>query len=162
MYNLNINNYSRKSNKRKNKKEKSHTHILSVHKSLELRGPIYIYIYNKDTHTFVDPSATITHQPSTPNMAATRVIVSANTTASSFLLKSPFLKPHQTLNLNKNANFLSLSNNKRLFSCKSLFKPEIITKEDGLPETLDYRVFFLEKSGRKVLSFWVFLASFCQ
>lgn len=95
-------------------------------------------------------------------MAATRVIVSANTTASSFLLKPHLLKPHQTLNLcfnlNKNPNFLSLSSKKRLFSCKSLFKPEIITKEDGLPETLDYRVFFLEKSGKKVLSFWVFFS----
>ncbi|KAK1359155.1 Inorganic diphosphatase [Heracleum sosnowskyi] len=84
-------------------------------------------------------------------MAATRVIVSANTTASSFLLKPHLLKPHQSLNLcfNLNKNPIFTSKN-RLFSCKSLFKPEIITKEDGLPETLDYRVFFLEKSGRKV------------
>lgn len=38
----------------------------------------------------------------------------------------------------------------RGFTCRALYRPEIETKEDGTPQTLDYRVFFFEKSGKKI------------
>lgn len=38
--------------------------------------------------------------------------------------------------------------------CKALHKVgQVQTKEEGLPETLDYRVFFLDDSSKKVLFF---------
>eukprot|EP00252_Welwitschia_mirabilis_P016899 TRINITY_DN37644_c0_g1_i1.p1 TRINITY_DN37644_c0_g1~~TRINITY_DN37644_c0_g1_i1.p1 ORF type:complete len:305 (-),score=54.22 TRINITY_DN37644_c0_g1_i1:159-1073(-) len=39
---------------------------------------------------------------------------------------------------------------RKTFTCKALVKPEIEVKEEGLSETLDYRVFFYDKSGRKI------------
>ncbi|CAN6458865.1 unnamed protein product [Victoria cruziana] len=34
--------------------------------------------------------------------------------------------------------------------CKALFQPEVHVKEEGQPSTLDYRLFFFDKSGKKV------------
>ena len=34
--------------------------------------------------------------------------------------------------------------------CRALYKPDIEVKDEGQPETLDYRVFFLDGSGKKV------------
>ncbi|XP_010271538.1 PREDICTED: soluble inorganic pyrophosphatase 6, chloroplastic-like [Nelumbo nucifera] len=83
-------------------------------------------------------------------MAATRVTASAgmlhhgnNTT---LLLKQSFSVRQRALKTNFNVNRTT----KRLFTCKSLYKPQFQIKEEGHPETLDYRVFFLDKSGRKV------------
>nr|ATJ00691.1 soluble inorganic pyrophosphatase 7 [Hevea brasiliensis] len=90
-------------------------------------------------------------------MAAARVMAAAaatNATTSCFLLRRTFA-------LNQRPRFrgfcfngkrqLSLSSSKRsLFTCTTLHKPEFQIKEEGQPETLDYRVFFLDKSGKKV------------
>lgn len=35
-------------------------------------------------------------------------------------------------------------------ACRALYQPDIQVKEEGQPETLDYRVFFLDGSGKKV------------
>lgn len=88
-------------------------------------------------------------------MAATRVIAAAATTnattTTSLVLKRPPLQQQ----LNRASNFLTLKFNrtlsKRLFTCRSIYRPEEIQlREEGKPETLDYRVFFLDNSGKKV------------
>lgn len=38
----------------------------------------------------------------------------------------------------------------RAFTCTALYRPEIEIKEEGAPETLQYRVFFHDKSGKKI------------
>ncbi|KAK2987429.1 hypothetical protein RJ640_018566, partial [Escallonia rubra] len=82
-------------------------------------------------------------------MAATRVIASASNIATSSLLsKGPLLRPHSLSLCFSTTN--RLVSKKRLFSCRALYKPEVLTKEEGLPETLDYRIFFLDNSGKKV------------
>ncbi|XP_022972501.1 soluble inorganic pyrophosphatase 6, chloroplastic-like [Cucurbita maxima] len=90
-------------------------------------------------------------------MAAARVLANATTTtttaaaASCFLSKTSFLPKHT---LPFNSNFISLSrtfpSSRKSFSCKALYIPEVKTKEQGQPETLDYRVFFTDQSGKKV------------
>ncbi|KAI3702281.1 hypothetical protein L6452_28014 [Arctium lappa] len=83
-------------------------------------------------------------------MAATRVMVSASNigTSSSLLFKTPFLKPHcLSLCFNNNTKLVS---KKRSFTCSALYKPQLQIKEEGQPETLDYRVFFVDNSGKKV------------
>ncbi|KAM7479064.1 hypothetical protein LguiA_027277 [Lonicera macranthoides] len=83
--------------------------------------------------------------------AAARVMMVSSasnvTTTSSLLFKSPFLRPHT---LTPSFNSRLLLSKKRFFNCRALYKPSIQTKEEGLPETLDYRVFFLDNSGKKV------------
>ncbi|KVI01863.1 soluble inorganic pyrophosphatase 6, chloroplastic-like [Cynara cardunculus var. scolymus] len=86
-------------------------------------------------------------------MAATRIMVSASNigTSSSLLFKtavSPSFKP-QCLSFCFNNN-TRLVSKKRAFTCSALYKPEIQIKEEGQPETLDYRVFFVDNSGKKV------------
>lgn len=87
--------------------------------------------------------------------AAARVIAvasnSTSTAASScLLLKTPFA-------LKRACNALSFNNgrrlSKRLFSCNAIFNPQVQIKQEGQPETLDYRVFFEDTSGKKVFSF---------
>ncbi|XP_043714117.1 soluble inorganic pyrophosphatase 6, chloroplastic-like [Telopea speciosissima] len=80
-------------------------------------------------------------------MAAIRVIAAAggalhqgnNTT--SFLLKQPFLL-RRPLTLSRST--------KRLFTCRALHAPQFQIKEEGQPGTLDYRVFFVDNSGKQV------------
>ncbi|KAK8961757.1 hypothetical protein KSP40_PGU020931 [Platanthera guangdongensis] len=38
----------------------------------------------------------------------------------------------------------------RPFACTALYKPDFSVKEEGTKETLDYRVFFIDSSGKKV------------
>ncbi|KAM0031693.1 putative inorganic diphosphatase [Helianthus debilis subsp. tardiflorus] len=83
-------------------------------------------------------------------MAAARVMASTTTigaSSSSLLLKaaaSPFFKP-QCVSFR-----FKLASKNRTFSCSALYRPDVQIKEEGLPETLDYRVFFLDNSGKKV------------
>ncbi|OMO92109.1 Inorganic pyrophosphatase [Corchorus olitorius] len=81
--------------------------------------------------------------------AAARVIaVAGNSTAASscLLFKSPFA-------LKRGCNALRFNQgkrlSKRLFSCNAIYNPQIQIKEEGQAETLDYRVFFEESSGKK-------------
>ncbi|MBA0698257.1 hypothetical protein Goari_021755 [Gossypium aridum] len=83
--------------------------------------------------------------------AAARVIaIAGNSTAaaSSFLLiKTPFA-------LQRCSNGLRFNNvrrsSKRLFSCNAIYNPQVQIKQEGQPETLDYRVFFEDTSGKKI------------
>ncbi|KAF8404778.1 hypothetical protein HHK36_009667 [Tetracentron sinense] len=59
------------------------------------------------------------------------------------LLKRPFtIRRASPLHLNRAS--------KRLFTCRALYKPEVQIKEEGQPETLDYRAFFVDNSGKKI------------
>uniref|UniRef100_A0A2N9J0Z1 inorganic diphosphatase n=1 Tax=Fagus sylvatica TaxID=28930 RepID=A0A2N9J0Z1_FAGSY len=87
-------------------------------------------------------------------MAATRAIgVASNTTAASascLLFKKPFLSKQSSLCF-KNLRPASSLVSKRLFTCRAIFNPEVqIIKEEGQPQTLDYRLFFVDSSGKKV------------
>lgn len=94
-----------------------------------------------------------------PIMAATRAIgVASNTTAASascLLFKKPFLSKQSSLCF-KNLRPASSLVSKRLFTCRAIFNPEVQIKEEGQPQTLDYRLFFVDSSGKKVL-----LINFC-
>ncbi|CAF1696828.1 unnamed protein product [Brassica napus] len=85
-------------------------------------------------------------------MAATRVITAASAT-SCFLAKRAFVLPAKrscgggALCFNRRALVLK---SKRPFSCSAIYNPQVKVKEEGQPETLDYRVFFLDGSGKKV------------
>ncbi|KAF2296495.1 hypothetical protein GH714_040458 [Hevea brasiliensis] len=89
-------------------------------------------------------------------MAAARVMAAAaatNATTSCFLLRRTFAlnqRPHFRGFCFSGTRQLSLSSSKRsLFTCTALHKPEFQIKEEGQPETLDYRVFFRDNSGKK-------------
>ncbi|KAK9073983.1 hypothetical protein SSX86_006578 [Deinandra increscens subsp. villosa] len=90
-------------------------------------------------------------------MSVARVMMSTTTTigggaSSSLLFKaaaaSPFFKPRSvSLCFNNNTKLVS---KKRGFACSALYRPHVEIKEEGQPETLDYRVFFVDNSGKKV------------
>ncbi|KAF8115732.1 hypothetical protein N665_0025s0189 [Sinapis alba] len=84
-------------------------------------------------------------------MAATRVITAPT---SCFLSKRAFLLPAKTscvggLSFNRRSA-LVLKSKKRPFSCNAIYNPQVKVQEEGQSETLDYRVFFLDSSGKKV------------
>ena len=86
-------------------------------------------------------------------MAAARVMVSTvniGASSSSFFkaAASSFFK-QSSLNPCFNNN-LKLVAKKRGFACSALNRPDVQIKEEGQPETLDYRVFFVDGSGKKV------------
>ncbi|XP_022762857.1 soluble inorganic pyrophosphatase 6, chloroplastic-like [Durio zibethinus] len=81
--------------------------------------------------------------------AAKVMAVASNSTAaasSCLLLKAPFA-------LKRGSNALTFTTgrrlSKRLFSCNAIYNPQVQIKQEGQPETLDYRVFF-EDSGKRV------------
>jgi hypothetical protein len=89
--------------------------------------------------------------PAKPRMAAattTRAIaVASNTTASCLFFKRPLLLKRNSL------CFKNPRGATRLFTCRAIYNPEALQiKEEGQPETLDYRVFFVDNSSKKVLS----------
>ncbi|KAI3448210.1 hypothetical protein Pfo_004875 [Paulownia fortunei] len=83
-------------------------------------------------------------------MAATRVIASAsNAIAGTLLPRGPLRGKPQSLSLCfRNSRFLT--QRRRLFTCSAIYNPQVQTKEEGQPETLEYRVFFLDNSGKKI------------
>lgn len=93
-------------------------------------------------------------------MATARMMSAAsNTSASCLPHKRPFFSLSQKV---PNFNSLCFNNttrrvSKRLFSCKSIYNPDVRIKEEGHPETLDYRVYFLDSSGKKVVTFTLYL-----
>ncbi|KAG4948344.1 hypothetical protein AAZX31_15G059200 [Glycine max] len=78
-------------------------------------------------------------------MAATRAITIASNSTCSLLAKKPFVGG-TALSLN-NLNFCRT---RRSYTCRAIYNPQVVVKEEGQPETLDYRVFFVDKSGKKV------------
>ncbi|XP_075520793.1 soluble inorganic pyrophosphatase 6, chloroplastic [Primulina tabacum] len=83
-------------------------------------------------------------------MAAARVIASASGALNASLLSRVPLKGNpQSLRLGFSNNRLPTLK-RRLFTCNAVFNPQFQTKEEGQPETLDYRVFFVDNSGKKI------------
>lgn len=88
-------------------------------------------------------------------MATARVLAVSNTSCllsktTSFLAKQ---RPYRN-NLcftRRAAAVPSLS--RRSLTCRAIYNPEVQIKEEGQPETLDYRVFFVDRSGQKVVIF---------
>ncbi|GMP85135.1 hypothetical protein CsSME_00038414 [Camellia sinensis var. sinensis] len=81
--------------------------------------------------------------------AATNATFTTTTTA--LLFKGTPLRRSQAFNLIfNNNNYNKLVPKRRLFTCSALYKPQIHIQEEGQFETLDYRVFFLDNSGKKV------------
>ncbi|CAA2965169.1 soluble inorganic pyrophosphatase 6, chloroplastic [Olea europaea var. sylvestris] len=79
--------------------------------------------------------------------AATRVIASSRSTITTTLFsKTPFFGKTQNLSL----RFRSNVQKRRLFTSRAIYNPQVQIKEEGQPETLDYRVFFVDSSGKKV------------
>ncbi|XP_010444384.1 PREDICTED: soluble inorganic pyrophosphatase 6, chloroplastic [Camelina sativa] len=101
-------------------------------------------------------------------MAATRMLTTAavaasagQTTTSCLFTNRPFLLPTTTrkpygfnglcFNNNKRSSSLVVnSSNKRPFSCNAIYNPQVQTIQEGQSESLDYRVFFQDASGKKV------------
>ncbi|KAE8125936.1 hypothetical protein FH972_020697 [Carpinus fangiana] len=88
--------------------------------------------------------------------AAARVVVAAagnygRLTTSYFFLHRPFsatsISISRALRLNPNLNGLP----RRRFTCRAVYNPEeVLIKEEGQPKNLDYRVFLVNHSGKKV------------
>ncbi|XP_077217592.1 soluble inorganic pyrophosphatase 6, chloroplastic-like isoform X2 [Tasmannia lanceolata] len=76
-------------------------------------------------------------------MAATRVLAAGALQGfhGASILKQSFSIKQRALHLTKP---------RRLFTCRALYNPQVRIKEEGQPETLDYRVFFIDNSGKKV------------
>ncbi|KAM6550138.1 hypothetical protein CsatB_021814 [Cannabis sativa] len=75
----------------------------------------------------------------------------AASTTSCFLSKaSPFLPKNASYRTSLYFTRRLASTPKRSFTCRAIHKPQILTKEEGQPETLDYRVFFVDDSGKKI------------
>lgn len=86
-------------------------------------------------------------------MAATRAIAIASNSTCSLITKTPFLqkqKPFVDSLCLKNLK-VGYSSSKRSYTCRAIYNPEVLVKEEGQPETLDYRVFYVDKSGKKVV-----------
>lgn len=106
--------------------------------------------FSKTHSTF---SLTPTHSRQSAAMAAAKAI---SQTTSCLLSKTPFALKHKSHITNlcfgtKRVAFPS----KRLFSCRAIYNPQVQITEEGQPETLDYRVFFVNNSGKKVLFFYL-------
>lgn len=92
-------------------------------------------------------------------MATTRVITAAasNTTSSLIFKRPPSSSSFHILKRSSNSLSLSFKKptlSKRLFTCRAIYRPQdVLSKEQGQPETLDYRVFFVDTSGKKVFFF---------
>ncbi|KAH7517702.1 hypothetical protein FEM48_Zijuj09G0092400 [Ziziphus jujuba var. spinosa] len=87
-----------------------------------------------------------------PSMATARVMAIANTTAttSCLLSKSIHFLPKQGP-FNPRACFTRrVPSLKKSFTCTAIYNPQVQVKEQGQPETLDYRVFFVDNSGKKI------------
>jgi len=112
-------------------------------------------IKNKESQSRVKRKATIFNLSTI--MAATRVLTAATAvtqTTSCFLAKQAFTLPAKKscggfggLCFSRRALVLK---SKRPFSCSAIYNPQVKVQEEGPAESLDYRVFFLDGSGKKV------------
>ncbi|GKV24273.1 hypothetical protein SLEP1_g33904 [Rubroshorea leprosula] len=79
--------------------------------------------------------------------ASRAIALASNTmTASCFLPKTPFVLKQGALSFSGGRRL----SKRLLFTCNAIYKPQVQIKEEGQPETLDYRVFFLNDSGKKI------------
>ncbi|RDX96040.1 Soluble inorganic pyrophosphatase 6, chloroplastic [Mucuna pruriens] len=78
-------------------------------------------------------------------MAATRAITVASNSPCSLFTKKPFVGGTSLFH-----NNLKFCRTRRSYSCRAIYNPQFVVKEEGQPETLDYRLFLVDKSGKKV------------
>ena len=79
-------------------------------------------------------------------MATTRVMAAATSTSCTLILKRP-----PSFHSVKRSLSFTPTLSRKLFTCRAIHRPEdVVSKEHGQPETLDYRVFFEDNSGKKV------------
>ncbi|KAL5538024.1 hypothetical protein UlMin_045578 [Ulmus minor] len=88
-------------------------------------------------------------------MATARVLAVANTsttaTANCLLSRAaPFFPKRGPYGSGLCFSPRKLAFPKRSFACRAIYNPQVLIKEEGQPETLDYRVFFEDSSGKKV------------
>ncbi|CAI0399666.1 unnamed protein product [Linum tenue] len=67
----------------------------------------------------------------------------------SYFLK-PFSASSCALRLSSRALSSPSAKGRRFYTCRAIYNPEVQIKGEGQPETLDYRVFFVDHSGKKV------------
>ncbi|CAI0393566.1 unnamed protein product [Linum tenue] len=67
----------------------------------------------------------------------------------SYFLK-PFSASSGALRLSSRALSSPSAKGRRFYTCRAIYNPEVQIKGEGQPETLDYRVFFVDHSGKKV------------
>lgn len=89
--------------------------------------------------------------------AAARVVVAAGNhgrlTTPYFFLLRPFSITSTSRALRLNPNLKGWP--RRRFTCRAVYNTEeVLIKEEGQPETLDYRVFLVNHSGKKVCFFF--------
>ncbi|KAL6580885.1 Soluble inorganic pyrophosphatase 6, chloroplastic [Orobanche minor] len=78
------------------------------------------------------------------------VMASASTAISGTLLpRSPLRGKPQGLSFCFKNSRLPMQR-RRLFNCSAIYSHQVQIKEEGRPETLDYRVFFLDNSWKKI------------
>lgn len=90
------------------------------------------------------------------SMAATRAVTIASNSTCSLLAKKTFVGG-TALSLNN----LKFCRTRRSYTCRAIYNPLVVVKEEGQPETFDYRVFFVDKSGKKVPFCIFLLGQFC-
>ncbi|KAM1382047.1 hypothetical protein TB2_033865 [Malus domestica] len=89
-------------------------------------------------------------------MATARVLTAANTSwliskTTSFRAKqSPYSNTSLCFTRRRAASLSLSSSSRRPFNCTAIYNPDVQIKEEGQPETLDYRLFFVDRSGQKV------------
>ncbi|KAL8170262.1 hypothetical protein V2J09_022066 [Rumex salicifolius] len=87
-------------------------------------------------------------------MATMRVMAMATAATNSTTTSLIFKRPPVQLKQNSAQSLtlgLKRTLSRRLFTCRAIYRPEEIQiKDEGQPETLDYRVFFLDNSGKKI------------
>ncbi|XP_050149091.1 soluble inorganic pyrophosphatase 6, chloroplastic-like isoform X2 [Malus sylvestris] len=89
-------------------------------------------------------------------MATARVLTAANTSClisktTSFRAKqSPYSNTSLCFTRRRAASLSLSSSSRRPFNCTAIYNPDVQIKEEGQPETLDYRLFFVDRSGQKV------------
>ncbi|KAH9617229.1 hypothetical protein KSS87_020541 [Heliosperma pusillum] len=85
-------------------------------------------------------------------ITAAAAATTTNTTTSFIFKRPPSFLSSSSSSASKRLSltfFPTLS--KKHFTCRSIYRPDqLISQSQGLPETLDYRVFFVDQSGKKV------------
>lgn len=121
---------------------------------------LFSSVFLRITHslgTWHHHSLSLTSLGSNPEaMATARVLAVSNTSCllsktTSFLAKQ---RPYRNnLCFTRRAAAAAPSLSRRSLTCRAIYNPEVQIKEEGQPETLDYRVFFVDRSGQKVVFF---------
>ncbi|CAI0464174.1 unnamed protein product [Linum tenue] len=99
----------------------------------------------------MDAAATTTTTASRVRAVAGGVLRYPRSTPSpTYGFLKPFSVRSDALHLSSRALSSLSAKGRRFYTCRALYNPEVQIKEEGRPETLDYRVFFVDHSGKKL------------